>query len=195
MLARLVRKASGPVVFKMGTVKSVDTDQCTCEVEMVDGTADRPAVQMRAIVDTDDNGMVFFPAKDSQVLVGVINGNINQCFIAMTSKIDSFKIVIDSDNKISADKNKLTAKWKQWQHNDGNYGGMIKLIDPNDPDAGVLSRLNKLEQGLSNHILEYNTHTHASTGSIGTPSPPAAPDTQTISQTQRAQLENKDVTH
>jgi hypothetical protein len=179
--------------FRVGIVSDIDKDKDTCTVQPVNGDAEMLGVQLKAIIDSEDNGYILYPKKDSNVLVGIIDGVKTHSFVAMLSEVESIKLVIDG-NKITADKDNYIAKWKKWQFNDGNFGGMVKLVDPNDTSAGVLARLNKLEQAFTQHLIKFNTHMHP-TAAPGLPSVPSTLDTQTISQTSRAQLEDKDVTH
>ena len=41
--------------------------------------------------------------------------------------------------------------------NNGTYGGLIKLIDPNDSNAGILARLNKIESDINNLKTVFET--------------------------------------
>ena len=193
-IGELIRDIAGkaPVTFRVGTVTDIDKNNDVCTVQPLNGEADRLDVVLRAVKDGADNGYILYPAKDSLVVVGIIDNMVTHSFVSLYTEIESIKMVIGS-NKITADKDLFKATWKKWQHNDGNYGGMVKLIDPNDTDAGILSRVNKIEAALSTHISLYNSHTHPVSGAAT--SAPASIDGQTSSQTQRAQLENKDVTH
>ena len=187
-------KKSAPVVFRMATVESVDKNKDTCMLNMVNGDADRIDVLLRAVIDTSGIGRVDYPAINSQVIVGCVDNNLNYSFILLMQQVESFKIVIDN-SKITADKDLYTAAWKKWQFNDGSYGGLVKLIDPNNSEAGVLARLNKLENALTQHIALFNSHTHICSAPGSASAVPIPVDTQAIIPTQKSDLEDTNVTH
>ena len=70
----------------------------------------------------------------------------------------------------------------------GDLGGLAKVID-------LVTKLNNLENKLNSLILKYNTHTHNVTA-VGSPTGPGLqPETGTLTPTQRAEIENKKITH
>jgi hypothetical protein len=84
--------------------------------------------------------------------------------------------------------------------NDDSFGGLVKLVDQTDPDAGVLARLNDIENFLTTFVTAYNAHTHiipVYSAPLGTPA--ATPATtslvsEPVPSTSRTMLENTDVT-
>lgn len=70
----------------------------------------------------------------------------------------------------------------------GDLGGLVKVIS-------LTQKLNNLENKLNALILKYNTHTHNVTA-VGSPTGPGLqPETGTLTPTQRAEIENKKITH
>ena len=194
-IGELIRDIAGkaPVTFRVGTVTDIDKNNDVCTVQPLNGEADRLDVVLKAVKDGADNGYILYPAKDSLVVVGMIYNVVTHSFIALCSDIESIKQVIDS-NKITADKNLYKVAWKKWQHNDGNFGGMIKLKDPNNVDAGILAHMNKIEQTL-NTLLTTLTGVTIPTPAGSFPFSPIISPIQQVPVTQAADIENTNVTH
>ena len=138
--------------------------QCDCTPIGSDSITDLPGVLLCA---ENNNGLVVFPKVGSTVIVAL--STRNYAFVLMYSDIDSVQFM------------------------DGTYGGMVKLLDPQDTNAGVLARLNKIESLLNGFITIYNTHTHAVSGAAT--AVPNQLETQTANPTTQAQLENTLITH
>ncbi|MCW3126590.1 MAG: hypothetical protein JWO03_2248 [Bacteroidetes bacterium] len=172
-----------------GTVKSYDEDAATCVVTRTSGDneVDVPDVLLQAAV---CDGLLILPAEGSDIIVGY---SIQvPPFALVFSDVDKVYLQVGDSSLTLYDSTQTDGSIINI--NDGSFGGLLKLIDSNDPNAGVLARLNKLETALTTHISEYNTHMHP-TAAPGAPSAPSVLDTQTIAQTQRDDIENKLVTH
>jgi len=194
-IGELIKAISGdaPVIFRVGTVTAVDKDKDICTVQPVNGEAERLDVLLKAIQDEADNGYILYPAKDSMVLVGIIDNVVTHSFIALLTQVESIKQVIDS-NKITADKDLYKVAWKKWQHNDGKYGGLIKLKDPNNVDAGILARVNKIEQTM-NTLLSTLMGVTIPTPTGSFPFNTVISPIQPLVLTQASDLEDQNVTH
>ena len=72
----------------VATVKSVDRQELSCDVEPLDGGADMFDVRLRAALDTERGGLVLLPTVGSTVLVSAINDNWNFPYVAMVSEVD-----------------------------------------------------------------------------------------------------------
>jgi len=170
-----------PLQTVVAEVTSVDKDKATCDVKPVNGDAEMFGVRLKAVVD-DDIGVVIYPEQGSKVLVTLIENQEAAAFVSKVSTIESALITIE---------NKFTLDLKSdgtLEINGGDLGGLIKIQE-------LVNRLNSIEQKINKHIQEYNAHTHTAPmiGSTG-PKTPQAPLT-TLSQTQKSQLEDDQVTH
>jgi hypothetical protein len=76
-----------PVVVEPATVKSVDTDNLTCVVELADET-EIPDVRLKAAIDGVKDGMVQIPKVDSTVLVGTIGNKVSVRFVLLFSEVE-----------------------------------------------------------------------------------------------------------
>ena len=144
------------------TVNSVSLASRTCDCTPIgsDSSTDLPGVLLMAEA---DNGMLIVPKIRSTVVVALSARNL--AFVIMYSTVQSV------------------------QYGDGTFGGMVKLVDASDVNAGLLARINKIETLLSDLIVKYNVHTHASSGA-----PPVPLETGTVTITTRAELENINIT-
>lgn len=152
--------------FVVAKVKSVNKDNCSCEVETLHGVV-LYNVNLRAVIDGVTEGFVVFPSVNSLVLVGKI-GNENNAFIAMFSTITD--CWIDADIVL----------------NGGDNKGIPKL-------QPLVEKLNALEQKVNDLIQFSSTHTHTGvttgSGSTGV----AMGVTGNLSLTQEGDLENQNV--
>jgi len=156
----------------IGVVKSVDSDNAVCDVD-VDGLT-YSEVQLKSIMKSGTKGIKLLPKKDSVVIVERI-GKSNELFITMYSEIDS--ILWEVENmKFFVDKDGFA-------FNDGNNDGIPK-VNP------VTQQLNKLENKVNQVIAQYNSHAHSANGA-----PTTSLITGTLTTTNKDDLENKDVKH
>lgn len=75
------------MLVEPATVKSVDTANLTCVVELADET-EIPDVRLKAAIDGVKDGMVQIPAVDSTVLVAMIGNNISTRFVLALSVVE-----------------------------------------------------------------------------------------------------------
>lgn len=108
-----------------GKVVSVDLTKKTCVVSPINGDADVLDVRLQAAVTI--KGSIVVPTVGSAVMVSMINKQTG--FISMYSQVDS--ILLDGDK----------------------YGGLVKLLDPDDPTAGILKKVNNLENQINNILV------------------------------------------
>lgn len=165
-------------------VKSVDGNVCTVVFQTGETDIELPDVRLQ--VDICD-GLLITPEVDSNVLVCI--STYNPPYVSLYSDIKEYYLQVgDSADLITSDgKRKL---------NDGGYGGLIKSIDPDNSQIGLLARLNKTENLLNEFITIYNTHTHTSSAPGSATSPPAQPETNQINPiTSRTDIESDYITH
>lgn len=74
------------------------------------------------------------------------------------------------------------------QLNGDNEDGIVKVND-------LVTKLNNLENAFNQHLLAYNLHTHAGVTVGAGVTGITTPDTQTLTPTQKIELENQKVKH
>lgn len=129
-----------PVTFQEGKVKSVSGSTCT--VTPSDGGADIPDVRISAL-ESDNNGIVSIPAKDSFCIIGIIQNDENNAFLfrAETYEKHIFKA-------------KDGATWEANSNgeiimNGGNLGGLVKLQQLEQNLNSIKSYLSTLNGAIS----------------------------------------------
>lgn len=121
-----------PVSVTVGTVKSVDRKNGTCDV-VRDEQPTLYNVRLNAVIDAFDSYVTCYPAKDSFVLCMRIDDPTSYVVVAM-SKIDEI------DAKTGGSRVNISASGIVF--NDGALGGLPK-IDP------LLSKINVLESQIN----------------------------------------------
>ena len=79
-----------PVDTFVAHVKSVDTSKATCVVS--DGELDYGDVRLSAVINTQGNKVIVFPAVESSVLVSPINEDLKKLYVEAYSEIDGIDI-------------------------------------------------------------------------------------------------------
>jgi hypothetical protein len=118
-----------------GTVKSVDWNKKHCQVELPDGRVFYK-VRLRAVLDNSAKGLVFKPAKNSAVLIGLIENLQNSAFVCMVTELDAIEIKTDSD-VLSID-----VQNGEFVLNGGNNEGLVKVVQ-------LTQKLNALEKDIN----------------------------------------------
>lgn len=163
-------------------VDAVDENAFTCDCTTIGGDApiQIPAVQLLAEV---NDGVLYVPAIDSTVIIAL--STRNKSFVILTSAVSKILFVIKNGGtfttfEMSAGLIKL---------NDGSFDGLVKVVD-------LVTKLNNLENTVNALISKYNVHAHTgvSTGSSAS-GPPAILDTDVLTPTVQADLENTEITH
>lgn len=121
-----------------GQVVSVNTTQCTMEVQPLDDSAVMPAVQLRAGADGNNTGVVLFPRKGSVVLVGLIGNNYNSAYLVKADDLETIKISRTGQGAFSIEVNAAGDVIL----NSGNNGGLVKVND-------MVQSLNNIENSIN----------------------------------------------
>jgi hypothetical protein len=175
-----------PVTLIWGKVKSVDESAATCNI-IIENDVEVPNVALQAAV---CDGLLLIPAVDSDVIaLKSVNGP--SAIVILTSDLD--KVILQVGDASLTIWNSAQNGNQIMQLNDGGFGGLLKLLDPNNQDAGVLARLNKIEKKVNDIITTYDSHTHPVAGAVAnaTTNTIAAP----LIETQRTDIENKLIIH
>jgi len=82
----------------------------------------------------------------------------------------------------------------------GEYGGVPIVVDRNNPNNGLLTKVNNLENLLNDLISKYNSHTHKTTcpAGPGNALSPLPPDTETTTLspiTSQPDISHPNITH
>lgn len=113
---------------RLFTAKVLSTDEETCCVD-ADGLV-LSDVQLRAVVNGEESGILITPKTGSYVTVADLSGDLTRIVVVGFSEVE--KISIDAETNIVI--------------NGGGYGGLIKIED-------LVDELNRLVQ-------IFNSHTH-----------------------------------
>lgn len=136
-------------------VDSVDVSKRTCMVTPInDNMASFPAYLMAEIED----GVLILPKVDSTVKV--LFSNMNAPTVIQYSAIDKL-FVVSGDSSFLVYKNGVELYGS-------NYGGVPIVKDPDNSNAGLLKKINQLENKLNDLISKFNLHTHILTLTSGT---------------------------
>lgn len=91
LIAHLRSIGKIPAIIEPATVKSVDTENLTCVVELTDET-EISDVRLKAAIDGVQDGIVQIPAVDSTVLVASIGNKVSVRCIIMVSEVSEVLI-------------------------------------------------------------------------------------------------------
>lgn len=178
------------------TVESVDLSTRSCVVTTISsqGSITIEGVQLMAAI---DDGVLIVPVIGSTVLV--VYSTFNKPFIAMFSEVDTITMTAGTNNAtmqidatgllMEINQTKLTMTDGLTKFNDGQLGGMVKVLE-------LVAKLNNLEDLVNDLISKYNAHTHLLTLSTGTGTAAATltQETGTLTPTVRADIENDKIT-
>ena len=165
----------------MCTVDVVDVAARTCDCTPVGGDATTAIPGVRLMGENND-GFLVIPSVGSTVMVALSNRGLS-C-IYMFSDIDQVLIFLgESPNYTS-----FTMKSGEQMFNDGSFGGLTKVVE-------LTQKLNNLENAFNQLVAIYNAHVHTGGTMSGSTGVPTAIDTNTLTPTTRAEIENTLVKH
>lgn len=177
-LANAIKGITATQAGMLGTVTSVDKANNTCEVD-VDGN-EFGNVRLQSVVDTERKGCRFYPAVDSDVLIVPINEN-GDWEVRLFSEIEQVLFEI-GDMSFDLSSNGLVL-------NGGQLGGMVKI-------ESLVTKMNTLESDLNTLKTAFNNWVVApSDGGAALKTMAATWSGQTITQTQKTDLEDIKVKH
>lgn len=170
------------VAMIQATVKSVDEDKATC-VCVAANDVEIPDVRLQSTV---CDGLLIIPSIDSDVII--ITSKYNEPFVALFGDVKKWYLQVgDSSDTITSDGKRV--------FNDGKFGGLIKVKDPDNTNAGLLKKINNLENIVNAFIGKYNGHTHTAS-SFGAPTTvPSTLQTDTLTPTQESEITSNLITH
>ena len=136
------------------------------------------------------DGFMLVPTVGSQVIV-MRSQNGAFPFLIQASDLDAIYMQVADSWLVnwgsSGEDSDFTSK---------SYGGLVKIVDPNNPNVGLLAKINQLEQKYNSLLNLLNSHQHLS-AVVGNPTgSPIVPFTDSINPvTSQDDLENKLITH
>jgi hypothetical protein len=160
-------------------VDSVDEAARTCDVTTISGKESTAIERVKLMASLDD-GILFLPTVGSTIFVSYSTFNVP--YVALFSQIDKVLFIVGGSVLQMID-GKL-------MFNDGSYGGLVEV-------AQLVTKLNNLENFVNDLVQKFNSHTHilTLTSGTGTAAPTAAPETGTLTQTKRGDIENTSIIH
>jgi hypothetical protein len=189
-------KGEDKVQLVAATVTSVDEAERTCNVSVLSGTGQTTIENVQLMASIDD-GILLVPAIDSTIIVSY--SSYNQPFVSLFSELSKILLVAGENNaSIQMDTDGLLleiANTKLFisdgltKFNEGNLGGLVKVIE-------LTTKLNNLENKVNQLLTAFNSHTHILTLSTGTgtAAPTSSQVSGTLTPTQRADIENTEIT-
>jgi hypothetical protein len=171
------------VSFVICNVDSVDYKNRMCNCTPISGDANTTIQGVQLCAENSD-GLVVYPKAGSTVIVAL--STRNNAFILFTSEIDSLSIYSAVGGKAYYYNFNQDSDGVQWFNSD-SYGYIPKVKDNDDSSAGLLKKINNLENLINDLINQYNTHTHTATLAVsgssatGTTDPTIATETGNIS--------------
>jgi hypothetical protein len=150
-------------------VLSVDVDSRTAQVQLIHGDANQiiTARLMSSVAD----GCLYIPKTEGNTVV-IAYSDYVEPYIALHGDIDSIV----------------------WLG--GEYEGVPIVIDPNNPNNGLLTKINNIENLLNDLISQYNKHLHVASGSNTSTPLPIYLEASTITPiTAQADISHPNITH
>ena len=126
---------------------SQDSDTMTCVVDSCDSTLNNLQVRYNLCI---SDGEIAVPADDSTVTV--IKTAFTDPYIVKSTDLNSKMVAIGNQSWSNDGVVQDFEFYVPSGESSGSYGGFIKDVDPSDPEAGLLKKLNNLEQ-LVNTLL------------------------------------------
>lgn len=144
----LIQKISGTygkanVKLFDANVESVDVKSRTCIVNAIDCSLD--GLTVRFMIDVSDGDMSV-PQVNSTVTVAMTD--FTDPYIVKSTWLDEKLFVVGNQGFDIKNDNQI--------FNDGKFGGLMKVKDPDDSNAGCLKRMNLLEDRINLMTEKWN---------------------------------------
>ena len=141
MLSERLRNAAKAAMY--GTVKSVDENARTCDVQI--GGIVYEGVLLYSVEKENLGGRVLIPKRESAVIVARIDAS-DRLYVALFSEIDKVVFTLGDQVTMTCDGERIEASAPKIVLNGGELGGLIN-IEP-------------LTRKINDLIEAFNTHTH-----------------------------------
>lgn len=174
-IAELIREIVKPLLTLSaftGKVVKVDKDKETCTIQPDDEGPEVFNVRLTAVIKSQDSKQLFIPVVGSEVVVGVLDNNINNCYVAQYSEIE-----------------KIEWKAEAIEFNGGENGGLAVV-------AELVKKFNRLEQKHDALCTQLELLPVPVSGAVSGPPVPGSFSANKINTlTKQSDLENTKVKH
>lgn len=106
-IRKIIEKTLAATITE-GTVKSVDKEKRTCDVER-DDLPELFDVRLNAMLESGDDVATIYPKEGSRVLVALVEGQPTDAFVLSATDIDEVAVRI-GESEMVANKDKVSAK-------------------------------------------------------------------------------------
>ena len=191
-----IQKMAGK--FKDDPVKLIWGDVVSVELDNTDLGASSCTVRIKNDVELPNvalqtafsDGLLLVPGIDSTVAI-IKSVNAPYAMILKTSDLDKIYLQVDGAWLViwggDGEDSKFTLS---------SFGGLVKIIDPSDPTAGLLAKINRLEKNLTDLAKYVGSLPIPVSGAVSGPANSAATlPFQIITPTQKSDIENPLITH
>lgn len=100
-LASMLRPA--PIQVREGKVVAVATDKLSCDVLLDLDRSETLDVRLRSVLGGALSALVLVPTVGARVLVGIVNGNTNDCYLIQTNELEEAHLVVGSSKLVVTD--------------------------------------------------------------------------------------------
>ncbi len=118
-------KSWNPSICFIGTVTEVDESNYTCDIIPLGSTVEVFKVRLKPTIDGEKKGIIAIPAKDSFVIVGLLDKNINSAFVVWCSHITKYYVFTEKGTFEMNDDGTMLL-------NGDDYAGLPKLHELKD---------------------------------------------------------------
>lgn len=164
-----------------GIAKNVT--ETTCEVHR-EGSPVIFDVRLNAIDDSLESYVTIYPAVDSNVIVGIIEGQKTEAVVLRCSEVERIKIKIGEMTLVFDAQGAV--------FNEGNFKGLVKIEE-------LITKINRIESKLKSHKHAYVPYPSGApaTPVLTTSASAAVPPDSTLvfDNTQISDLENEKIKH
>jgi virulence-associated protein VagC len=134
----------------VGTVKTVDVANYTCDVEPMDGGAEYHDVRLKVAIDNNDGGLVQIPKQGSQVIISPLNETQTAFFVLVFTEVTEFHVKVDGGAKIQVKAN------GEVLINGGLLGGLPKIVDLKAELVKLNANINTLKVATQTAVAAYS---------------------------------------
>ena len=140
LIRKLRELSKAPLILEPATVTSVNEEELTCVVELMNET-EIPDVRLKSAIDLNTDGLVQIPQTGSTVLVATIGNNITTRFVVAFSAVEkvmfyggsnggliNIQTLIENLNKTNEVVNAIKDSLLNWVVTSGDGGAALKTF-------------------------------------------------------------------
>jgi len=183
LIKQIATDATSELFSVVGKVTAVDESKRTVDVEPLNGDAEIFNCRIQSAIESD-KGVAIVPKKNSVVIVSFISKN--HAFVTATNEIEKILIDIPLIDGVVDD---IKIKDTKIVLNDGNNDGIVKVIELTDKLNAIERDINSLKSIFQSWIPTPQD------GGSALKSASASWYAQTITETQKTDIENDKIKH